>query len=79
MRLVQEGGSSSSSGPAAMSDDVEESAPVGKLVAPPAPTADDKEEHTQLIVQRMALWTLCHHQPRHRVSRRVNVASTWWQ
>ena len=42
---VQEGGSSSSSGPAAP-EDVEESAPVKKLVAPSAPTAADREEHT---------------------------------
>ena len=35
VRPVQERGSSDSSGPAAMSDDVEESAPVKKLVAPP--------------------------------------------
>ena len=44
VRPVQEGGSSGSSGPAAMSDDVEESAPVKKLVAPSAPTADDRED-----------------------------------
>ena len=43
---VEEGGGSSSSGPAAMSDDVEENAPMNKLVAPSAPTADDREEHT---------------------------------
>ena len=46
VRLAQEGGSSSSSGPAAMSDDVEESAPVKKLVAPSAPAVDEREEHT---------------------------------
>ena len=46
VRLVQEGRSSSTSGPAAMPEDVEESAPVKKLVAPSAPTADDREEHT---------------------------------
>ena len=44
MRLVQEGGSSTS-GPAALQEDVEEGAPVKKLVAPPAPTADDRKEH----------------------------------
>ena len=42
---VQEGGSSSSSGPAAP-EDVEESALVKKLVAPSAPIAADREEHT---------------------------------
>ena len=42
---VQEGGSSSSSGPAAP-EAVEESAPVKKFVAPSAPTAADREEHT---------------------------------
>ena len=41
---VEEGGGSSSSGSAAMS--VEENAPMNKLVAPSAPTADDREEHT---------------------------------
>ena len=40
-----EGGNSSSSGPA-VPDDVEETALVRKLVAPPAPTAADREEHT---------------------------------
>ena len=41
---VEEGGSSSSSGPA-VPEDIEESAPVKKLVAPTAPTATDREEH----------------------------------
>ena len=40
-----EGGSSSSSGPA-VPEDVEESEPMQKLVAPTAPTAADREEHT---------------------------------
>ena len=43
--LVEEGGSSSSSGPA-VPKDVEESELVKKLVAPTAPTATDREEHT---------------------------------
>ena len=42
---VDEGGSSGSSGPA-VPKDVEESEPVKKLVAPTAPTATDREEHT---------------------------------
>ena len=42
---LSEGGSSSSSGPAVL-EDVEESALVNKLVAPSAPTAADREEHT---------------------------------
>ena len=42
---VVEGGSSSSSGPA-VPEDVEEGEPVKKLVAPTAPTASDREEHT---------------------------------
>ena len=42
---VEEGGSSSSSGPA-FPEDVEESEPVKRLVAPTAPTATDREEHT---------------------------------
>ena len=41
---VQEGGGSSRSGPA-VPEDVEESEPVKKLVAPTAPTATDREEH----------------------------------
>ena len=45
VRLVQGGGSSSSSGPA-VPEHVEESALVKKLVAPSAPTAADQEEHT---------------------------------
>ena len=45
MLLVQQGGSSSSSGPV-VAEDVEESEPVKKLVAPTAPTATDREEHT---------------------------------
>ena len=43
--LVQQGGSSSSSGPT-VPEDVEESELVKKLVAPTAPTATDREEHT---------------------------------
>ena len=43
--LVEEGGGSSSSGPA-VPEDVEEGEPVKKLVAPTAPTASDREEHT---------------------------------
>ena len=39
-----EGGGSSSSGPA-VPEDVEESEPVKKLVAPTDPTATDREEH----------------------------------
>ena len=42
---VEEGGSSGSSGPA-VSEDIEESEPVKKLVAPTAPTATDREEGT---------------------------------
>ena len=42
---VDEGGSSGSSGPA-VPEDVEESELVKKLVAPTAPTATDREEHT---------------------------------
>ena len=45
MRPVEEGGSSSSSGPA-VPEDVEDSELVKKLVAPTAPTATDREEHT---------------------------------
>ena len=41
---VEEGGGSSSSGPA-VPEDVEESELVKKLVAPTAPTATDREEH----------------------------------
>ena len=40
---MEEGGGSSSSGPAVL-EDVEESALVKKLVAPSAPTADDRED-----------------------------------
>ena len=48
VRPVEEGGSSSSSGPAVMSEDVKENAPMKKLVAPSAPTADDRERtHSQ--------------------------------
>ena len=42
---VEEGGGSSSSGPA-VPGDVEEGEPVKKLVAPTATTASDREEHT---------------------------------
>ena len=42
---VEEGGGLSSSGPA-VPEDVEEGEPVKKLVAPTAPTATDREEHT---------------------------------
>ena len=42
---VEEGGGSSSSGPA-VPEGVEESEPVKKLVAPTVPTATDREEHT---------------------------------
>ena len=42
---VEEGGSSGSSGPA-VPHHVEESEPVKKLVAPTAPAATDREEHT---------------------------------
>ena len=42
---VDEGGGSSSNGPA-VPEDVEEGEPVKKLVAPTAPTATDREEHT---------------------------------
>ena len=42
---VEEGGGSSSSGPA-VPEDVVEGEPVKKLVAPTAPTASDREEHT---------------------------------
>ena len=42
---VEEGGSSSSSGPA-VPEDVEESEPVKKLVVPTAPTATYREENT---------------------------------
>ena len=42
---VEEGGGSSSSGPA-IPEDVEEGEPVKKLVAPTAPTATDRGEHT---------------------------------
>ena len=42
---MEEGGGSSTSGPA-VPDDVEESEPVKKLVAPTVPTATDREEHT---------------------------------
>ena len=42
---VEEGGGSSSSGPA-VPEDVEDGEPVKKLVAPTAPTATDREEHT---------------------------------
>ena len=45
VRPVEEGGSSCSSGPA-VPEDVEESAPLKKLVAPSAPTTADPEEHT---------------------------------
>ena len=41
---VDVGGSSSSSGPV-VPEDVEESEPVKKLVAPTAPTTTDREEH----------------------------------
>ena len=41
---VEEGGGSSSG--AAVPEDVEEGEPVKKLVAPTAPTASDREEHT---------------------------------
>ena len=41
---VEEGGGSSSSGPA-VPEDVEEGEPVKKLVAPTAPTASEREEH----------------------------------
>ena len=44
-RPVEEGGGSGSSGPA-VPEDVEEGEPVKKLVAPTAPTATDREEHT---------------------------------
>ena len=43
--LVEEGGGSSSSGPA-VPEDVEEGEPVRKLVAPTAPTASDREKDT---------------------------------
>ena len=43
--LLEEGGSSSSSGPA-VPEDVKESEPVKKLVALTAPAAADREEHT---------------------------------
>ena len=42
---VGEGGSSSSSGPG-VPEDVKESAPVSKLVAPSPPSAAEREEHT---------------------------------
>ena len=42
---VDEGGSLGSSGPA-FPEDVEEGEPVKKVVAPTAPTATDREEHT---------------------------------
>ena len=42
---VEQGGSSGSSGPA-VPEDVEENEPVKKRVAPTAPTAIDREEHT---------------------------------
>ena len=42
---MDEGGSSRSSGPA-VPEDAEESEPVKKLLAPTAPTATDREEHT---------------------------------
>ena len=42
---VEEGGGSSSSGPA-VPEDVEQSEPVRKIVALTAPTATDREEHT---------------------------------
>ena len=42
---MDEGGGSSSSGPA-VPGDVEESEPVKKLVAPTAPTATDRDGHT---------------------------------
>ena len=42
---VDEGGSSGSSGPG-VPEDVEEGEPVKKLVAPTAPTASHREEHT---------------------------------
>ena len=42
---VEEGGGSSSSGPA-VPEDVEEGEPVKKLVPPTAPTASDREENT---------------------------------
>ena len=45
VRPVEGGGSSSSSGPA-VPEDAEESALVKNLVAPSAPTAADREEHT---------------------------------
>ena len=45
---VEEGGGSSSSGPA-VPEDVEEGEPVEKLVAQTAPTATDREEHTALV------------------------------
>ena len=44
-RPVEEGGRSSSSGPA-VPEDVEESELVKKLVAPTSPAAADREEHT---------------------------------
>ena len=43
---VEGGGGSSSSG-SAVPEDVEESEPLKKLVAPTAPTATDREEHMQ--------------------------------
>ena len=43
---MEEGGSSSSGGPA-VPEDVEEGEPVKNLVAPTAPTATDREEHGQ--------------------------------
>ena len=42
---VEEGGCSSSSGPA-VPEDVEEGEPVKKLAGPTAPKASDREEHT---------------------------------
>ena len=54
--LVEEGGSSSSSGPVG-AEDGEESEPVKKLVAPTAPTAADWEEHT--VSRHAAFRTWC--------------------
>ena len=47
---VEEGGGSSSSGPA-VPEDVEEREPAKKLVAPTAPTATDREEHMVGLAQ----------------------------
>ena len=52
---VEEGGCSGSSGPA-VPEDVEESEPVKKLVAPTAPTATDREEHTASVHAVFRTW-----------------------